>query len=270
MQWKLVEHPGSEVGAVAMNYLPVNLPPVVDEVVVAPGARANFIPQQPGQPQQISINFPSAQNQGINFGQEPGREPLSAVRDRTAVTVRWAAHDDNGDELTFSLFYRGEGEQIWQFLRDHIAERFYSFDSSQLPDGHYRVKVVASDARSHNPGEALTADRVSDEFVVDTTPPVVSGLEAHLADGKIHVELTATDATSPVSHAEYSIDAGRWQYIAPVGRIADSLTERFAFDAPLPHPRPDAAAPADPSEHVIAIRVFDRYDNAVTVKAVVR
>ena len=245
------------------------MPPAVDEIVVAPGARANFNQQQPGQPQQIAINFPT-QNQGISFGQEPGREPLSAIKDRTAVTVRWAAHDDNGDELTFAIYYRGEGERNWQFLRDHVTERFYSFDSSQLPDGHYRVKVVASDARSHNPGEALSADRVSDEFVIDTTPPVVSGLEAHLADGKIHASLTATDATSPVSHAEYSIDGGRWQYIAPVGKIADALTERFEFDAPLPHPRPDADVPVDSGEHVIAIRVFDRYDNAVTVKAVVR
>ena len=269
MQWKLVEHPGSAVGSVAINYLPVNMPPVVDEIVVAAGARANFNQQQPGQPQQITINFPT-QNQGISFGQEPGREPLSAVKDHGAVTVRWAAHDENGDELTFAIYYRGEGERNWQFLRDHITERFYSFDSSQLPDGHYRVKVVASDARSHNPGEALTADRVSDEFVIDTTPPVVSGLEAHLADGKIHTSFTATDATSPVSHAAYSIDAGRWQYVEPVGKIADALTEHFEFDAPLPHPRPDADAPADPSEHVIAIRVFDRYDNAVTVKTVVR
>lgn len=271
MQWKLVEHPGSAVGAVAINYLPVNLPPVVDEIVVAPGARANSMQPQPGQPQQITVNFPSTQNNGITFGgQEPGKEPLSAVRDRAAVTVRWAAHDDNGDELSYALYYRGEGEHNWQFLRDHITERFYSFDSSQLPDGHYRVKVVASDARSHNPGEALTGEKVSDEFVIDTTPPVVAGLEAHLVNGKIHIALTATDATSPVTHAQYSVDAGRWQYIAPVGNIADSLTERFEFDAPLPPPRPDAEAPADPGEHVIAIRVFDRYDNVVAVKAVVR
>jgi len=248
----------------------VNMPPMVDEIVVAPGARASAMQQQPGQPQQITINFPSSQSNGISFGQEPGREPLPAVRDRTAVTVRWAAHDDNGDDLSFALYYRGEGEHNWQFLRDHVTERFYAFDSSQLPDGHYRVKVVASDARSHNPGEALSGDRVSEEFVIDTTPPAVNGLEAHLVNGKIHTSFSAMDATSPVTHAQYSIDAGRWQYVAPVGNIADSLMEHFEFDAPLPHPRPDADAPVDAGEHVISIRVFDRYDNVVTVKAVVR
>jgi WD40 repeat protein len=270
MQWKLVEHPGSSVGSVAINYLPVNMPPIVDEIVVAPGARAMANPPQAGQPQQVTINFPSQQNTGISFGQpEAGKEPLPAIRERTAVTVRWSAHDDNGDDLIFSIWYRGEGEHNWQLLHDHVRDRFYSFDSSLLPDGHYRVRVVASDGPSHNPGEALTGDRISDDFVIDTTPPVVSGLEAQLNGDRIHASLTATDATSPVSHAEYSIDAGRWQYIEPVGKIGDSLTEHFAFDAPIPAPRSGAAAPVDPHEHVIAIRVFDREDNAVTVKAVV-
>ncbi len=269
MQWKVVEHPGTSLGGVSINYLPVNMPPVVDEIVVTPGARASQNLQPPGQTQPVTINFPSTQANTVNFNPEPGREPLTAFKDRTAVTVRWAAHDDNGDDLSFRLYYRGEAERNWELLHDHVRERFYSFDASRLPDGPYRIRVVASDAPSHNPGEALTGDGISDEFVLDTTPPVVSGLQAGLVNGEIHASLTATDATSPVAHAEYALDGGRWQYIAPVGNIADSLTERFDFDAPIPAPRPDAATPVDPGEHVIAIRVFDRYDNAVTVKTVV-
>jgi hypothetical protein len=61
----------------------------------------------------------------------------------------------------------------------------------------------------------------------------------------------------------------------PVGKISDSLTERFDFDAPLNPPPPGSvgsgsAAPVNPSEHVITIRVYDRYENAAAVKAVVR
>ncbi|HSY03600.1 MAG TPA: hypothetical protein VK819_15665 [Acidobacteriaceae bacterium] len=270
MQWKIVEHPGSSIGEVGVNFLPVNMAPIVDEIVVAPGVRATNTPPQPGQPTQITVNFPSQQNTGISFVQpEAGKEPLPAIKERTAVTVRWSAHDDNGDDLVFSLYYRGEGEHNWQLLKEHVRDRFYSFDSSLLPDGHYRLKVVASDAPSHNPGEARTGERVSDDFLIDTTPPVVTGIEARLVNGKIHAAFTATDAISPVAHAEYSIDAGRWQYVEPLGKIADSLTEHFDFDAPLPAPRPGADAPVDPREHVIALRVFDRNDNNVTVKAVV-
>ncbi|HEX3663385.1 MAG TPA: hypothetical protein VHU89_18260 [Acidobacteriaceae bacterium] len=269
MQWKVIEHPGTRLGAVSIDYLPVNMPPMVDEIVVAPGARAGYNPQQPGQPQPVTINFPSTQANTVNYIPDAGKEPLTAFKDRQAVTVRWSAHDDNGDQLSYTLYYRGEGEHNWELLRDHLRETYDSFDASRLPDGPYRVKVVASDAPSHNPGEALTGDGISDLFVIDTTPPVVSGLQASVVDGKIHASLTATDATSPVAHAEFSVDAGRWQYIAPVGNIADSLTERFDFEAPIPAPRPDAAPPVDRTEHVIAVRVFDRYDNAVTVKAVV-
>ena len=100
------------VGAVAINYLPVNLPPMVDEVMVAPGARANVDAGSSPASRNKSPSISFLAESGISFGQEPGREPLSAVRDRTAVTVRWAAHDDNGDELSFALYYRGEGESI--------------------------------------------------------------------------------------------------------------------------------------------------------------
>jgi hypothetical protein len=150
-----------------------------------------------------------------------------------------------------------------------------SFDGALLPDGPYRLKVVASDAPSHNPGDALTGERMSDRFLIDTTPPTVADLTAKLVNGKIHVSLTATDAATPIAHAEYSVDAGPWQYVEPAGKISDSLTERFDFDAPLNPPLPGGtgsgvASPVNASEHVITVRVYDRFENAVAVKAVVK
>jgi hypothetical protein len=62
IQWKAVLEPGARVGSVGINYLPVNIAPVVDEIAVEPGARATQSGQQPGQPQQITINLPSAQS----------------------------------------------------------------------------------------------------------------------------------------------------------------------------------------------------------------
>jgi len=270
VQWKVVLHPGATVGAVGINYLPVNIAPVIDEIVVVPGARVNAPPAQIQQQQAISINFNTPPNQGLQFNTEPGREPLSGIKDKSAVTARWAAHDDNGDELIYSLYYRGEGETNWQLLKDKVSERFYTFDGTALPDGAYRLKVVASDAPSHNPGEALTAERVSDRFLIDTTPPVLSAVDAHMENGKIHVILTATDSATPIGHAEYSIDAGPWQYVEPVGKLSDSPTEHYDFEAPLKPQQPGAQPPTNPSEHVITVRVYDRYENVAAAKAVVR
>jgi len=270
MQWKVVLRPGALVGSVGINYLPVNVAPTVDEMIVVPGARANAPPSPAPQQQAVSINFNPPQNPGMQFNAEPGREAMSGIKDKSAVTARWAAHDDNGDELTYTLYYRGENETNWQLLKDKISERFYTFDATTFPDGAYRLKVVASDAPSHNPGEALTTERVSDRFLIDTTPPVLSPVEARLVNGQIHVTLTATDSTTPISHAEYSVDAGPWQYVEPVGKLSDSLTEHYDFDAPIKPRQPDAAPPANAAEHLITVRVYDRDENVAAAKAIVK
>jgi hypothetical protein len=278
VQWKAVIDPGAQVDSVGINYLPVNIAPVVDEIAVEPGARANQNPPQAGQPQQISINLPSAQNT-LSYNQDPATAPLAAVRDRSAVTVRWAAHDENGDELVFDVYVRGDGEKNWRLLRSHITDRFYSFDSIRIPDGGYRVRVVASDAPAHMLGDALSSAKESDRFLIDTTPPVLTALQGSLQSGVIHAAFVATDQTSPITRAEYSIDAGRWQFLDPVGKLSDSLTEHYDFSVPLaalptraPAEEPESAAapPSDPQEHILTVRVYDRYENVSAAKTVIR
>ena len=279
IQWKAVLEPGARVGSVGVNYLPVNIAPVVDEIAVEPGARATQAPAQPGQPQQISINLPSAQN-ALSYTQDPSTAPLAAVRDRAAVTVRWSAHDDNGDDLIFDVYVRGDEEKNWRLLRARVTERFYSFDSIRIPDGGYRIRVVASDAPAHILGDALTGERESDHFIIDTTPPVVTALQGTLQGGALHASFVATDAISPIAHAEYSLDAGRWQFLEPVGKISDSLSEHYDLTVPLsaiaarplPEDEPAGARPpaTDPQEHILTVRVYDRYENVSAAKTVVR
>jgi hypothetical protein len=274
LQWKAVLHAKGLLGSVGVNYLPVNAAPVVDDLVVVPGARVNpqTLAQPGGQPPMVNIAFPSS-NQNAAMAFDGGSaQPLQAIKDRTAVTVRWAAHDDNGDDLTYSLFLRGDGESVWRLLKADITDKAYSFDAALIPDGGYQIKVVASDAPSHTPAEALTGDKVSERFEVDTTPPVVSALNASLEEAvckglpctkQFRVVFNAEDAFSPIAHAEYSLDAGPWQYIEPVGGLSDSKRERY--DALIP-------APADAAkvEHLIAVRVYDRHDNVGVAKTVIK
>ena len=59
LQWKAVLHAGGVLGSVGVNYLPVNSAPVVDDLVVVPGARLN--PQTSiSQNQTVNITFPSS------------------------------------------------------------------------------------------------------------------------------------------------------------------------------------------------------------------
>jgi hypothetical protein len=267
LQWKAVLHDNGLLGSVGVNYLPVNAAPVVDDVVVVPGAR--YLPQNnPAQPPTVNIVLPSAaQSGGVSFDASAG--PLQAAKDRTGVTVRWAAHDDNGDELSYALSLRGDGESVWRLLKADLTDKNFSFDAALIPDGGYQIKVVASDAPSHTPADALKGEKVSDRFEVDTTPPVVSGLKAVAVDSsnsptakQLRVSFDAEDAFSPIARAEYSLDAGPWQYIEPVGGLSDAKREHYDFVLPL-------TAETKSSEHLIAVRAYDRHDNIGVAKTVV-
>ena len=269
-QWKAVLHAGGVLGSVGVNYLPVNAAPVVDELVVVPGARFN--PQaNSSQSQTINITFPASnQSSGITYDAGTS-QPLQAVKDRTAVTVRWAAHDNNGDTLGYSLYMRSDGDTEWWPLKKKIREQAYSFDATLIPDGGYRIKVVASDAISHSPGDALAGERISDRFVIDTTAPVVSAIKAEpgpvtcpvpACPMPLIVNFDADDAASPIAHAEYSLDAGPWQYIEPVGKLSDSKHEHYSFSFALPDEGGKHA------EHLITVRVYDRYDNVGVAKTI--
>ncbi|MDE3187559.1 MAG: hypothetical protein KGM96_08575 [Acidobacteriota bacterium] len=271
LQWKAVLKTGGDLGSIGMNYLPVNAAPVVDDLVVATGARLNPQIQQAGQQQMVNITFPSA-SQSVAAAFDAGAAaPLQALKDRTGVTVRWAAHDDNDDDLTYSLYLRGDGEKVWRLLKRDITDKAYSFDATLIPDGGYQVKVVASDAPSNSPGDALTGEKVSDRFEVDTTPPVVTALKAEEeaaackqpnCHGPVHVTFDAEDAASPLAHAEYSLDAGKWQFVAPVGKLSDAKREHYDLVLPA------SALEGKTGEHLLTVRVYDRYDNVGVAKTV--
>lgn len=271
LQWKAVLSAGGNLGSVGVNYLPVNTAPVVDEMVVVPGARLNPQSQMSNQ-QNVNISLPSSGQSAVSFDASSNSGSIQAVKDRTAITVRWAAHDDDGDKLIYALYLRGDGESVWRLLKDRITEQAYSFDATQVPDGGYQIKVVASDAPSEPPGDVLTGDKISDRFVVDTTPPVVSNFKATpqpvacqngTCSRPFQITLDAEDATSPISHAEYSLDAGHWQYIDPVGKLSDSKTEHYDFRVSVDENQGKS------SEHLITVRVYDRYDNLGLAKTVI-
>ena len=273
LQWKSVLSANGVLGSVGVNYLPVNAAPVIDDLVVATGARLNPQNQIPSVPATVNIAFPSSASSTDGAGADSSSaSPISALKDRTAVTVRWAAHDDNGDDLIYSLYLRGDGETVWRPLKNNLNDKAYSFDATLVPDGGYQIKVIASDAPSHTPADALKGEKVSDRFLVDTTPPSIVALSASGAQAEcgvnsctkpFQVSFDAQDAASPIAHAEYSLDAGPWQYVEPVDKISDSRTEHYSFKISF-----DVTA-GKISEHLITVRAFDRYDNIGVAKTVI-
>lgn len=253
VQWKAVLHDGrasAQVDSVVVNYLPKNVAPEIDDVTVQVGMRYQPMPKAP--------------SDSASGGRGPQQNaPLPpSIHDSSSIAVHWSAHDDNDDQLAYSLYYRGDGDTRWLLLKKDLDDRYYSFDSSLLPDGGYTMRVVASDAPSHSPKEALTSSQESARFEVDTTPPAIQDLRGAMAGDQLRVTFRAVDGFSPIKRAEYSIDARDWQYVDPVGQISDSKTESYDFSIPVPA--------GDPQEHIIVVRAYDRFDNMGAAKFVLR
>lgn len=254
IQWKSVlraGNPAPRVDSVAINYLPKNVAPDFDDVSVQVGVRYQALPKTD-----------SGSSQHFDT-------PPPSTHDRDSIGVKWSVHDDNEDQMVYSVYYRGDGQTRWLLLKDSLTDKFYSFDASLLPDGGYKVKVIASDAPSHSPGQGLTAERESARFVVDTTPPTIENLTASEEDNQIHVRFTAKDTFSPIKRAEYSIDAEDWQLVEPVDQISDSKTESYDFRVTIPI-NPSSSEKTSGIEHVVVVRAYDRFDNMNAAKTVIR
>jgi hypothetical protein len=257
-QWKAVLHAGGvppTVDTVTLNYLPKNVAPEIDEVSVQVGVRYQPLSKSSG----LSLGTDVSGSSGSHFD-----SPVPSTHDRDSIGVKWSAHDENDDQLVYSVYYRGDGDSRWLLLKDNLTDKAYSFDASLLPDGGYTIKVVASDAPSHSPGEGLTASRESRRFEVDTTPPRIENLSAAIEGAEIRVRFRAEDGFSAIKRAEYSIDAGDWKYVEPTGQLSDAKIENYDFK--VAHETGKDAA----SEHVIVVRVYNKYDNMGAAKAVVR
>ena len=290
LQWRAVLHPGNPaptMDSVLVNYLPKNVAPEVEDVYVQPGARFTPVPRVGSDNGPVTVGPPGSGGAPVRYEATP-----TANRDKDWVAVRWVAHDDNDDDLTYSVYYRGDGETRWKLLKDGLTDKAYSFESPLLPDGGYTILVVASDAPSHTPEEALSDSKESSRFEVDNTPPQVTNVAGTVENDTIHITFRAIDGFSPIRRAEYSVDAGDWHVVEPVGQISDYRVENYDFTVPLPstdttttqEPKSTdtpvtsaktgrAAKSAQPQageEHVVVIRVYDRFDNMGAAKTVVR
>jgi sugar lactone lactonase YvrE len=266
LQWRAVIHdgrPGDGIDWVSVAYLPKNVAPVIDGIALQePGTRAQTLLVVTGQTANVNLKQPAAANPAgtvITTTSTKFEQPPQGLYQKGYETVLWAAHDDNEDELRYAVYFRGENQRDWLLLKDNLDQKFYSWDATAMPDGAYYLKIVASDSASNPPNVALKAERESERFEIDNTPPVIQKLEGNAAgmnaDRPMGVaydfQFTATDLTSGIEKAQYSVDGGEWILLAPAEGISDSKTESYRF----------TVHGLAPGEHTIAVRAYDRFDN---------
>ena len=158
-----------ELESVDVAYLPKNVEPRIDEIEITP---ANYKFPPPSTP---LIAAPSQSLSLPPMGRR-ATPSLSISTDGSTTTpamqfakgfigARWLASDPNGDPMIYTVEIRGVNETEWKLLKDKVAEKYLSWDSTAFPDGEYRLRVTASDAPGNPPAEALTSRMESAPFI---------------------------------------------------------------------------------------------------------
>ncbi len=195
---------------------------------------------------------------------QAGERKTEDFRPKPASTIKkisWRATDKDGDTLVYRLYYQAQGDEFWVPvpLDKPLKTTDYSWETEAIPDGWYRLKLVASDEESNPAGEALTDEKISDPVKVDNTRPQV--LQLSFDPGKSLLTGIARDALSLIRFLEYSVDGGDWKFFAPKDGVFDDREE--AFEVKLVPPL--AAGP-----HYIAVRATDAEGNVGVEKTTVR
>lgn len=256
LQWKATLTGGAagqapELRQVEVAYLPANVGPSLDEVETTPPNYRFPAPSPLLTPSAQTLSLPAI---GKKRTPSPAVSPdagSSMTYAKGFVGARWSASDPNGDPMIFKVEIRGVNEQQWKLVRDKVRQRQISWDSTSYPDGKYVLRVTASDNPGNAPEAALATQLVSEPFVIDNTPPEISGLTATRRNQQVSVQWKAVDAWNNIKRAEYSLDGGEWTLVLPATGLSDS--PELSYDLTL--------ANAAPGEHVIAVRVQDEHDN---------
>lgn len=246
-----------ELSVVDIPFLPKNVAPQVKEIEIAP-----FNYRQPpsnnplerstapsGSPTTLTLPAVGQKKANASGLSLEGSGSATLQYSKGFETVRWNAEDGNGDPLVFKLEIREKGSDRWQLLRDKLQDRFYSFDTAAFPDGHYVVRVTASDAPGNTPANALSCFLDSDPFIVDNTPPEITNVSISNNGASRTLKFTAKDALSWLDKAEYSINGGDWVLVAPDNLVTDSQVLNFTISGK--------------ENELLAVRVFDEDDNVI-------
>src|SRR5690606_4605011 len=111
----------------------------------------------------------------------------------TGVNLSWEVSDPNGDPLVFTLQYQSSRSEDWVTLEEDLTQNQFEWKTRLVPDGRYRVRVVASDAPGNPGGMAETTRRISEPILVDNTPPTVADLSRRSVNGDLIVTFVAKD-----------------------------------------------------------------------------
>jgi hypothetical protein len=207
-----------------------NVRPVVTEVDAKFGARTLATPRG-----------------AVKSGQPIDGSPKSTIE------VNFKVDNADDDELRYFVHYRPLSGSVWYDALEPgkvLTRSEFSWETKDIPEGKYVLRVTASDELSNPPGRALRHTLESNVVLVDNSAPSISEVTVR---GRV-VSGRVTDGVGPVRRIEVRM-AGRdeWVPFEPKDGIFDQAAEEFTLDlAPL----------ATSGMDLFTLRVFDTAGNS--------
>ncbi len=202
----------------------------------------------------------------VEFGRKSGSGSRAGAR-RAAFTrpvrvMTWDGRDANNDRLLYRLEYRRDGETNWRSVMAETREQIGSWDTSEVPDDVYWVRIVADD-RLDNPGDlSLESLREAGPLQVDNTSAEISHFQVEKAAAGLRLKFRAEDKASVLAAAVVRLPDGRQERLDPVDRICDSRREDF--DVLIPWPAPGRPAGEEP--WLLRVEVWDLSGNVAVAE----
>ena len=141
---------------------------------------------------------------------------------------------------------------------EKLTKETYSWETSDLPEGRYRVRVTASDEISNPPDRATKDTRESGIVLVDNTPPTIDALTAT----GTHLKAIAQDGVGPIARIEVAVaGSDEWFPFFPADGIFDEQREELDVDVK----NLVKTLPA-----LLSVRAYDKANNFVVRSVLVK
>ena len=240
LQWKVDLKGAPVLDHVTLTYLPRNQRPRLTSLTVHPPGVVFQQPYGTQEPPDLagfqSTTPAPARDQAITATTPTANAAPVGRRlfQKGFQTFQWEASDPDKDDLRFEVSVRRVGSDDWRVLAKELIGTVYAWDTSQLPDGRYVVRVVAADNRANPEASALQGEREAGPMTVDNTPPSIQVREAApgAATSSNVLSFDVTDAASTLDRVDVLLGNGQWRPLFPVDGALDGLQERFSVPVP--------------------------------------
>ncbi len=230
-----------DIDTASLYHLPQDRRPVlIDFRILPPDFALIPAPEQRTPPvatlgQMLNPNFPA-----------PGAEPPPGARTRNAIlgsqlvpsagrrVVYWMVDDPDGDTLAYTFSIKPPAASAWIDLVVNVADNYADFDTTSLPDGLYRTRLIAVEQAPRLAAQRLRAEFATDDLVLDHTPPEILDAAARRDGATVRVTVHGRDALSLLAGVEFAFNNGYRETVQhPVDGILDGREETFQLQTPV-------------------------------------